>query len=54
VDKITSTILTIATAVVGLAIVAVIVGKNAKTSDVLTSGGNAFANIIKAAVGPVS
>lgn len=53
-DKISNVLLAIATGVIGLAIVAVIVGKNAQTSNVITSGGNAFASIIKAAVGPVS
>ena len=53
-DKISNVILAVATGVVGLAIVAVLVGKNAKTADVITSGGNAFSSIIKAATGPVS
>lgn len=40
--------------VVGVAIVAVIVSQGAKTSAVITSAGNAFAQIIHSAVGPVS
>ena len=44
----------IATAIVGVAIVAVIVGKNANTANVITAGGNAFASALKAAVAPVS
>ena len=43
----------IGTAVLGVAIVAVLVGQKAKTSDVLTSAGSAFAAIINAATAPV-
>lgn len=49
-----SEIMVLLSIVIGLAIVAVLVGKNAKTADVLKSGGSAFADIIKAAVSPVS
>jgi hypothetical protein len=40
--------------IIGLAIVAVIVSKNAQTPTVLTSGGTALASVIAAAVAPVS
>ncbi len=39
--------------IVGLAIVAVIVGKSAKTVDLVKVGGTAFSDVIKAAVSPV-
>lgn len=39
---------------IGLATVAVILSKNSNTAAVLTSGGTAFGNILKAAVSPVS
>lgn len=39
---------------VGLAIVAVVVSKNANTSGVIQSSGSALAAVIGAAVGPVS
>lgn len=42
------------TALVTLAIVAVLVSNNAQTANVLTSGGQAFGGIISAAVAPVS
>lgn len=46
------------TAVVGMvltvAIIAVIVGKNAQTSGVLSSAGGALSSVIQAAVAPVS
>lgn len=50
VDKIVG----VAVAVVGIAIVAVLVSKNSQTSQVIQSGGSAFADIISTAVGPVS
>lgn len=48
-----SEIITVLTAVVGLAIVAVIVSKKADTANVLKAGGDAFGGIIKSAVSPV-
>lgn len=47
-------IVKVLTAIVGVAIIAVIVSKNAQTPQVLTSAGTAFASILKAATGPVS
>ena len=41
-------------ALIGLAIVAVIVGKNAQTSGVIQSAGSALSGVIGAAVAPVS
>jgi hypothetical protein len=52
-NKLVDGTIAVLVAVVGVALLAVFVSKNAKTSEVITSGGNAFANIIKAAVGPV-
>jgi len=39
--------------IVGLAMLAVLVSRNAQTPAVLTSGGQALANVISAAVAPV-
>lgn len=39
---------------VSLAVVAVIVGKNAQTSGVISSAGSALTSVIGAAVAPVS
>lgn len=47
-------IITISVAIVGLAVLSVIVSKNAQTPAVINSAGNAFTNAIKAATGPVS
>lgn len=53
-DNAVSGIVTIATAIVGVALLAVLVSKNAQTPQVLTAGGNAFAAALAAATGPVS
>ena len=52
-DKLTDGVIAVALAVVGVAIAAVFFGKNAKTAQVIQAGGSSFAEIIKAAVGPV-
>lgn len=52
--KLSDTVVTIAVAIIGLATLAVIVGKNANTSSVISSAGSAFVNAIKAAVSPVN
>lgn len=41
-------------AIIGLAVISVIFSKNAATGPVITSAGNALANVIRAAVSPVS
>lgn len=46
--------ITIVTAIIGLAIVAVALSKNAQTSNVLQAGGTALSSIIGAAVQPVT
>lgn len=53
-NKITDGVVAVLLAVVGVAIASVIFSKKANTAEVFTSGGNAFANILKAALGPVS
>lgn len=52
--KYVADIVTVLTAVVGLAIIATLVSKQANTGTVLTSAGTAFSGILKAAVSPVS
>jgi hypothetical protein len=51
-DNFWSSVVAIAAGVIGLAIVATIVGKNAQSSQVISAAGSSFANIIKAATGP--
>lgn len=53
-DNTLTSIVSILVAVLGVATVAVIVSNSANTSNVITAGGNAFTNILKAAVSPVS
>jgi PRD1 phage membrane DNA delivery len=47
-------IITVLTAIIGVAIIAVLVSSKAQTGQVLTAGGNAFSKILGAAVNPVS
>lgn len=53
-DSVITGIITILTAVIGIAIVSVLVSKQADTANVLTAGGKAFGGILTAALGPVS
>lgn len=53
-NQITESIVTIATAIVGLAIVAVLVSNRANTANVLGAAGSAFSNALSAATGPVT
>jgi len=48
-----SGVINVAVALVGLAALAVIVGKNAKTADVINATGGAFSDALRAAEGPV-
>lgn len=47
-------IVTVASLVLGVAVIAVLVGSNAKTSQVIQAGGNAFSGAIQAAEAPVT
>lgn len=53
-DQLIASVVTVLTAIIGLAIIAVLVSKNADTSRVITSGGNAFTSAISAATNPFS
>lgn len=46
-------IVTIATAIVGVAILAVLVSRRANTANVIKAGGDAFSGALRAATGPV-
>lgn len=50
---ITSTV-TVLMAIVGVAIIAVLVSKNANTTGVLQAGGNAFSGALSTALSPVT
>ncbi len=47
-------IVVVLTAIVGLAMLSVLVSKNAQTGNIITTAGTAFANAIGAAVSPVT
>lgn len=53
-NQVVEPIVTIATAIIGVAILAVLVSNRAQTAGVLTAFGNAFANMLSAATGPVT
>lgn len=53
-NEIVTSVTTVALAIVGIAILAVLVSKNANTSGVITSGGQAFSGAIGAAVAPIT
>ena len=53
-DQLISSVVAVATAIVGLAVIAVLVSKQANTAGVISSGGSAFAQDLAAAVSPVT
>lgn len=53
-DKLIDAIVSILVAVIGIAIVAVLVAKSANTAGVISSAGTAFTGILSAATKPVS
>lgn len=53
-EQVITGIVTVLTAIVGVAIIATLVSKNANTAGVLTAGGQAFATSLGAALSPVS
>jgi hypothetical protein len=52
--KLGDSIITVITAIIGVAVISVLVSQKAQTSQVLTAGGTAFSTILKAAVAPVT
>ncbi len=53
-DQLISSVVTVATAIVGLAIIATLVSRKADTANVITAGGNAFSGSLLAATAPVT
>lgn len=53
-NNITESVVTIAVAIIGLATLAVIVSKNANTTGVINSAGNAFNSALGTAISPVT
>lgn len=53
-DHLIASIVTVLTAIIGVAIIAVLVSNRAQTGNVITAAGAAFANDLSAAVAPVT
>lgn len=53
-DQLIASVVTVLTAIVGVAIIAVLVSKQANTSGVITAGGNAFSTALGTAVSPIT
>lgn len=53
-DSLVNGAVSIAVAIVGVALLAVLVSRNAQTPQVIQSTGNAFAEALNAATGPVT
>lgn len=53
-DNITSSIVTILTAVIGVAILSVLVSRNSNTVGVISAGGSAFSGVLSTALSPVT
>jgi PRD1 phage membrane DNA delivery len=52
-DQLVSSVVTVLVAIVGLAIIATLVSKNADTANIIGTGGSAFSGALQAAEGPV-
>jgi hypothetical protein len=52
-EQMISSAVTVAVAIVGLAIIATLVSKNANTANIITTTGSAFSGALTAAEGPV-
>jgi hypothetical protein len=53
-ENIVSSIVTVLLAIIGVAIIAVLVSGRSQTAQVVTSGGSAFSGILNAALTPVT
>ncbi len=53
-EQLITSVVTVLTAIVGVAIIAVLVSKNANTSGVISAGGGAFSQALSAATAPVT
>lgn len=53
-DHLITSLVTVATAIIGVAIIAVLVSQRANTSSVIQAAGSAFSGALNAAEGPVT
>jgi Na+/phosphate symporter len=53
-NELTTSVVTVLMAIIGVAIIAVLVSRNAQTGSVLQAGGNAFSNVLGSALSPIT
>jgi|HubBroStandDraft_5_1064220.scaffolds.fasta_scaffold10230_4 hypothetical protein len=53
-DQLITSVVTVLTAIIGVAIIATLVSKNANTSQVIQAGGSAFSSALGTALSPVT
>ena len=53
-EQLVTSVVTVLTAIIGVAIIAVLVSRNADTANVIGAGGSAFSNILGVAISPVT
>lgn len=53
-NNLTESVVTVAVAIIGLATLAVIVSRNARTTEIIDSSGSAFSNALSIAISPVT
>ena len=53
-EQLITSVVTVLTAIIGVAIIATLVSKNANTAGVITAGGNAFSQSLGTALSPVT
>ena len=53
-EQLVTSVVTVLTAIIGVAIIAVLVSKNANTSGVISAGGSAFSQALGTAISPVT
>lgn len=53
-DHLITSVITVITAIIGVAIIAVLVSRNSNTSGVITAGGSALSGILGSALSPVN
>lgn len=53
-EQLITSMVTVATAIIGVAILAVLVSKNAQTTQVINAGAQGFSSVLKTALSPVT
>lgn len=53
-DSLITSVVTVLTAIIGVAFIAVLVSRNAQTANVFKAGGQAFSGVLQSALSPVA